>query len=179
MDENSLATRVLRALIPAHFPDLNAMHRASGIAYSTLQAWRRQRDGEDDGNEPRWDQVQKLAKLVGVQPFELVLGASTPSNAVTLRHHPDWQAAYEAARARPGRLPEAAFQLAGDTAAAQWPERIDRDTVLRLAEFWFHAATDRELVEAETATVRAEMRAEDDAGKVAPRAKTGAKKKAK
>lgn len=172
MDASSLGARVLDALIPGHYPDLNALHRASGIAYSTLQKWKH------GGNEPRWEQVQKLAELVGVSPFALILGASKPGNAMTLRHHPGWATALADATARPG-LPAAAYELAGDTAAAQWPEQIDAFFVRRLAEFWHLTATDRKLIDAETAAVRAEMRAEDEKARAGARPKTGVSKKAR
>lgn len=171
MNPDSLGARVLTALVPAHYPDLNALHRASGIAYSTLQKWKH------GGNEPRWDQVKKLAELIGVAPFVLILGAPAASNALTLRHHPNWPEAHRKARARSSALPDAAYELAGDTAAAQWPEQIDEFVVQRLAEFWFHAASDRKLIDAETAAVRAEMKTADEEPRP-PQPKTGTVRKA-
>lgn len=55
-----LDARVLAALVPANYPDLNALHRASGIA------------------NPRWEQIERLAELVGRDPFDLV-GAAAPA----------------------------------------------------------------------------------------------------
>jgi hypothetical protein len=155
MDSPSLGARVLAALIPAHYPDLNALHRASGMAYSTLHAWKR------GASNPRWEQVEKLAALVGRDPFDIVAPSESASSLSTLRHHPDFAAACGRAQRRYSSMPAVAYELAGDMAAAQWPEHLDEHAIYRLAEFWFSNATDRRLIEAETSAARREMEAED------------------
>lgn len=78
MDSPSLGARVLAALVPANYPDLNALHRASGIAYSTLHAWKK------GTANPRWEQIERLAELVGRDPFDLVGAAWAPQWFVRL-----------------------------------------------------------------------------------------------
>ena len=83
MDSTSLGARVLAALVPANYPDLNALHRASGIAYSTLHAWKK------GTANPRWEQIERLAELVGRDPFDLVGagdGVRSDSSSVHLVH---------------------------------------------------------------------------------------------
>ena len=70
IQQASLGARVLAALVPASYPDLNALHRASGIAYSTLHAWKK------GTANPRWEQIERLAELVGRDPFDLVGAAA-------------------------------------------------------------------------------------------------------
>lgn len=58
MDTASLGARVLAALVPASYPDLNALHRASGIAYSTLHAWKK------GTANPRWEQIEPARNVL-------------------------------------------------------------------------------------------------------------------
>lgn len=159
MDTPSLGARVLAALVPTSYPDLNALHRASGIAYSTLHAWKK------GTANPRWEQIERLAELVGRDAFDLVGAgaAASAANLSTLRHHPDFAPAVERALRRFPAMPPSAYELAGDMAAAQWPEHLDEHVLYRLAEFWFAHASDRRLIEAETAAARREMEVEDSA----------------
>lgn len=117
MDTPSLGARVLAALVPASYPDLNALHRASGIAYSTLHAWKK------GTANPRWEQIERLAELVGRDAFDLVGAgaAASAANLSTLRHHPDFAPAVERALRRFPAMPPSAYELAGDMAAAWAP----------------------------------------------------------
>lgn len=151
MNSPSLAARLLQNLVPSRFKDLNAVHLRTGIAYSTVHSWSK------DKAQPRWEQVERIAEVVGVDPFALLEDPAT-RGAVLLRHHPDWPAARANAEARfPGKLPPSAYELAGDTAARRWPEKLDEVGVFDLASFWYRNASDERLASAETAVARAEM----------------------
>lgn len=154
MDPNELGPVVLAHLIPRHFPDMNALHRASGIAYSTIHAWKKKT------TIPRWDQIVRLADLTGMDPTALVSSGASQSLSA-LRNHPDFDAARSAAMRRFPAMPTVAYELAGDMSAAQWPEHLDEHVLYRLAEFWFAHASDHRLIEAETEAVRREMAEED------------------
>jgi len=148
----SLASRLLSNVIaPARFETLQALHMRTGIAYSTIHQWSK------DKSQPRWEQVQRIAEVLGVDPFALLDDPAT-RGTMPLRHHPDWSSARARAEARfPGKLPPSAYELAGDTAARTWPAHLDEVSVFDLASFWYRNASDERLSGAETAIARAEM----------------------
>jgi hypothetical protein len=151
----TLGQRLIAALIPRHFKGLTALHLAAqGPAYSTLNNWR------NGTAVPDWPSVEAMARLVGRDPLELL---ASPSGDVTaLRHHPDFAGALARALSRfPNRLPRTAYEVAGDTSAAQWPEHVDELFVFNLAQFWWTNASDLEVMRAEESEARAEMAAID------------------
>lgn len=152
----SLASRLLSNVIdPARFETLHALHMRTGIAYSTIHQWSK------DKSQPRWEQVQRIAEVLGVDPFAL-LDDPTARATTPLRQHPDWRSARARAESRfPGKLPASAYELAGDTAARTWPAHLDEVSVFDLASFWYRNASDERLSSAETAVVRAEMGRDD------------------
>lgn len=151
----TLGQRLIAALIPRHFKGLTALHLAAqGPAYSTLNNWK------NGTAVPDWPSVEAMARLVGRDPLDLL--ALQRSDATALRHHPDYPAALTKALARfPNRLPRTAYEVAGDTSAAQWPEHVDEFFVFSLAQFWWTNASDLDVMKAEESEVRAEMAAVD------------------
>ena len=150
----TLGQQVIAALIPGHFRTMTALQNASGLAYSTLSNWK-------NGTKiPDMDSVVRLARLAGVDPLDLL--GKRRADATALRHHPDFANALTKALARfPNRLPRTAYEVAGDTSAAQWPEHVDELFVFNLAQFWWTNASDLDVMKAEEAEVRAEMAAVD------------------
>lgn len=156
-DGPTIGQRLIAALIPRYFKGLTALHLAAqGPAYSTLNNWRR------GTAVPDWPSVEAMARLVGRDPLDLLGGESNDGSA--LRRHPDFPGALTRARQRfPNRVPDAAYERAGDTRAAQWPTHIDELFVFNLAQFWWTNASDLDVMNAEESEVRAEMDAIDRA----------------
>lgn len=153
-----LGRHLLDVVVPRYFKDLNALHVQTNIAYSTIHKWK---TGETN---PQWKQVEQVAKIAGREPLELLTRAI--EGLTSMRNHPDWNAAVEAAKVKyRNRLPDSAYELAASTHAAQWPEHLDAFDVYDLAEFWYRTGSDRALIDAERVTVLAEMAAIDDASK--------------
>lgn len=141
--------RIVAALVPRYFKDVQAMHFATKISYQTLHSWK---TGVSD---PRMSQLGPVNEAIGFDVVTLLV-SNAPRD--TVREHPDWPRALAEARAHRGRkLPSYAFDMAGETSGAKLPERIDADFVADLAEFWWRHATDDELSVAETEAARREM----------------------
>lgn len=150
----TLGQRLIRALVPAHFPTMVALQNRSGLAYSTLSNWK------NGTKAPDWQSVELMAKLAGVDPLDLL--GDRPAEVSSLRHHPDYEAAVAVAKARyRGRLPDGAYERAAATCTAQWPEHLDATFIYNLASFWWLNAPDVEVSRVEEAEVRAEMAAID------------------
>ena len=151
----TVGQRLIAALVPQHFPTLTALQMASGVAYSTLSNWK------NGSKAPDLESVEAMARLVKRDPLEL-LGTREGGSTTALHHHRDFDKALAAAEQRfPGRLPRLAYQHAGTTSAAQWPETIDAVFLFDLASFWWKHASNAEAMDAEEASVRAEMAAVD------------------
>lgn len=148
----SLGQRLVAAVIPAYFKDLNALHMASQIAYSTVHNWK------SGKSNPRWEQVLAISELVHVNPFRLLSGTENASVRPRIGDHPEWRGAVVAAQSRfPGRVPDHFYEIAGETAAAVIPEHLDEHFAFELASFWFKHANDQELTHADTAAARREL----------------------
>jgi transcriptional regulator with XRE-family HTH domain len=152
-----IGPRVISNLVPGRYSTLTALQIATGIAYSTLHAWKK---GTADPDIPS---LEDIASKIGVDVADLLRGDLTRPRG-EIRNHPDWQNAVDEAKAkRPGRLRDYAYEFAGETAFARWPEHISWDWVYDLADFWFRHTTDEELARAETEKARREMAEEDAA----------------
>lgn len=150
----TLGQRLIRALVPGHFPTMVALQNKSGLAYSTLSNWK------NGSKAPDWESVELMAKLAGVDPLDLL--GNRAAEVSSLRHHPDYEAAVAVAKARyRGRIPDGAYERAAATHAAQWPEHLDAAFVYNLASFWWLNASDLDVSRVEEAEVRAEMDAID------------------
>lgn len=152
MDANeTLGQRLVAAVVPSRFKDLNALHRETGFAYSTVHKWK---TGESN---PRWEQVEAIAALAGANAFRLIAGAE-PSERQRAGDHPDWAGALAKAQQRfPNRIPERMYAIAADTSGVSMPEHIDELFVFELAQFWHQFANDRELAQADTAAALREL----------------------
>ena len=149
---DTLGRRLLAAVIPAHYKDLHALHLASGIAYSTVHKWK---TGEAN---PRWEQVENVARLVGQNPFRMLAPSDIGERRLRVADHPQWPAAKAKAVARfKERVPPAFYEIAGETAAASVPEHIDEHFAFELASFWFKHASDDELSRADTEAAQREL----------------------
>lgn len=167
MARKTFGPRVVAALVPRFYKDLTALHVATGFAYSTVHDWS---TGKAD---PRLEVVEQLAVKVGLDPMELLSGRVNSTQA-KLEDHVDWAEALRRALERwANKIPSYAFRMAGQTAPARMPERLDEFFVFDLANFWFKHARDDELARAESAEVQREMDEEDaeiDAREAAKRA---------
>ena len=133
---DTLGRRLIAAVVPRHFKDLNALHLATKIAYSTVHKWK---TGESN---PRWEQVETVAALVGINPFRLISAAEVPERRLRVGDHPQWSGAVVRAQQRfPNRV----------------PERFDENFAFELAQFWFKHATDHDLKRADTAAAAREL----------------------
>lgn len=151
-DQPTLGQALLAAVIPSRFKDLNALHLASRIAYSTVHKWK---TGEAN---PRWEQVCAIADLVHENPFRLVSGADVGDRAPRISDHPLWGRAVERALDRfPGRVPERFYAIAGAGRAASMPEIVDENFAFELAQFWWKYANNHELSQADTAAAQGEL----------------------
>lgn len=149
---------VVEAVVPRVWKDLQQMHYKTGIAYSTLHAWK------SGTQEPKLAQLQEVAALAQTTVPDLLSGGATVAAKGRVRDHPEWSGAVaEAEKKRPGKLPPGAYQVASMTAPARWPEHIDWIFAFDLAEFWHRHAADEDLADAETAAAQREMDAEDEA----------------
>lgn len=149
---DTLGRRLLAAVIPAHYKDLHALHLASGIAYSTVHKWK---TGEAN---PRWEQVETVARLVGQNPFRMLAPGDAGEHRSRVKDHPEWPGAKAKAVARfRDRVPPAFYEIAGETAAASIPEHIDEHFAFELASFWFKHSSDDELSRADTAAALREL----------------------
>jgi hypothetical protein len=155
--DQTIGQRLIAALIPRYFKSLSALHLAAqGPAYSTLNNWK------NGTSVPDWPSIEMMAKLVGRDPLELL--KLTSGEVTALKFHPGYLRALERARVRfPNRLPLAAYERAGETHAAQWPEEIDEVFLFDLAQFWWKNASDNDVMKIEEDDVRAEMAAIDKA----------------
>ncbi|HVY65930.1 MAG TPA: helix-turn-helix transcriptional regulator [Gammaproteobacteria bacterium] len=143
------------ALVPRFYASKTALQHGTGISYSTIHDW------SAGLADPKLEVVRELAAKLGVPWIEL-LGGGNP--AAKLKDHPEWTAAVgEAKRRRAGRLPDYAYDYAGETSGARTPAHLTWSDVYELADFWFNTTTDEELMAAETDAIRAEMAAEDAA----------------
>lgn len=91
-------------------------------------------------------------------------GAIAPTTGTrgTVAQHPDWPVALaEAKRVNRKGIPVWAFDAAGTTSGSRVPQRLSAEFVRELAEFWWTHATDDELANAETESVKREMAEED------------------
>jgi hypothetical protein len=148
--------RLVKALVPSRYKDLTALQVATGKAYSTINDWA---NGKAD---PRLDEVVKIAEKVGVDPIDLLRGNTRNRSRVCDRL--EWiEAVSEAQEHRPNKLPKYAYDFAGETSGRKLPEKLDWTFVFDLAKFWFDHVSEEELALAETASVQAEMDAEDAA----------------
>lgn len=149
MDHETLGQRLLAAVIPAHFKDLNALHLASRIAYSTVHKWK---TGEAN---PRWEQVETVAGLVGINAFRLLNGSD---GRVRVGDHPEWAPARAGAEKRyHGRVPPHFYDIAEETSGAALPEHLDESFAFSLAQFWYQHATDDQIARADTAAAKREL----------------------
>lgn len=149
---DTLGRRLLAAVIPSRFKDLNALHLATGIAYSTVHKWK-----TGDAN-PRWEQVETVARLVGENPFRMLSPGDKASSRERVADHPEWEGAKAAALDRfPGRVPAPFYEIAGETSGASIPEHIDEHFAFELASFWFKHASDDEVSRADTAAAAREL----------------------
>lgn len=148
----SLGQRLIAAVVPSRFKDLNALHLASRIAYSTVHKWK---TGEAN---PRWEQVCAIADLVHENPFRLVSGADASGRAPRIADHPMWDRSVQRALERfPGRVPERFYAVAGGGSGAEVPEIIDEHFAFELAQFWWKYANNQELARADTAAAQHEL----------------------
>jgi transcriptional regulator with XRE-family HTH domain len=152
-----IGPRVISNLVPRRYPTLTALQIATGIAYSTLHAWKK---GTADPDIPS---LEDIADKLGIDVADLLRGdVSRPRGEI--RNHPEWPGAVSEAKARrPGKVRDYAYAFAGETSLARWPEHITWDWVYDLADFWFRHTTDEELARAETEQARREMAEEDAA----------------
>lgn len=149
---DTLGKRLLAAVIPAHFKDLNAVHLASGIAYSTVHVWK------SGKSNPRWEQVEAIAALIGANPFRLVAAAEVAARAQRVGDHPGWPAAVARAIERfRDRVPHVFYEIAAETQGARVPEEIDENFAYELAYFWWKHAQDSDLRRADTAAASREL----------------------
>jgi transcriptional regulator with XRE-family HTH domain len=152
-----IGPRVIGNLVPGRFSTLVALQLATGIAYSTLHAWKK---GTADPDIPS---LEDIATKLGIDVADLLRGDLTRPRG-EIRNHPDWASAvFEARERRPGRLRDYAYEFAGETSPARWPERVTWDWAYDLADFWFRHTSDDELSRAETEAARREMADEDAA----------------
>ena len=149
----TLGQRLVEVLIPSRFKDLNALHLATGFAYSTVHKWK---TGE---SSPHWKQVCQVAELIGADPFLMISGqALRPRGEQRVADHPEWAAAMLRAQTRfPGRVPDRFYELAGETRGATIPEHLDEHFALGLARFWFDHASNADLSRADTAAALREL----------------------
>ncbi len=132
---------VIKTIVPRFYKDLTAIQIATGFAYSTIHDW------STGIANPKLDQLEKIAELTKVSVVDLLRGTTTPTKG-TLQEHPEWDATLAIARAKYGRrLPDYAFELAGETSAARAPEHLDAEFVADLAQFWQRHAPDDESAE--------------------------------
>jgi hypothetical protein len=161
MDRRIYGPRVIAAVVPRYFKNVQALQIATGMAYSTLNDWA---NGHADPRLEALDRVVEAVKkehAVVLDPLEL-LGGPTVAPKGEIGNHPEWRPAVEEAqRKRPGKLPPAAYAVAAHTAPAKWPAHIDWTMAYELADFWHRHSTDDALAAAETAEALAEMAAED------------------
>jgi transcriptional regulator with XRE-family HTH domain len=144
--------QIIDALVPRYFKDRQALSHATGISYQTLQSWK------NGDSEPRTANLKPISEKLGFDVLSLL--RNEESRVGLVEAHPDWPAALAAATMKYGkRLPTYAFELAGKTAGAKLPDRIDAEFVYDLAEFWWKHTTDDELSRAETDAARAEVAA--------------------
>lgn len=149
---------LVRAVVPSRFKDRQALARALEVTWPTVDGWAK------GTRVPQWQQVEKLASLLGMTGVEFVaneLAGSTTRGAPCVADHPEWDAAVARAKVKyRNRVPDVGYVLGGKTSGAHVPEHIDEDFAYDLAQFWLKHTPDTALADADTALGAAELHAQ-------------------
>lgn len=159
-DRNDALRARVRAIMTADFGgNLTATAKALGLSPAALHDFL----GETRGAGMKL--LDGLAKYSGLSVDALISGAPTPALAAPRWGDlPGWaQARADALRVYGRRLPEIAFEHAGDVMGMAPPSVVDARTVYNAAKLWWDARTEEEQEAAIATQARAEMAAEDAA----------------